>query len=317
MKDGKESQIMEISNEEARFDRISATLKKRFCKDFAVPITVFEEPYFSQRMRIVEMTKPVMEDWLAFAEETTAFRNEQEYFELYGKVKEAAIESIRGKKAYEAFNGETFPEPALKTPKGNLYAVPNDGKRFISVDMRKANFSVLRHYDPSIFDGAETWEDWISGFTDMRHLKRSKYVRQVIMGACNPGRQIKYERLLTEKTALGIMERTGLQPEYLAADEIVFKAPDGVSETENAVACIRTLIGESETPFFRTEAFRLESLPDGKGFVKADLEGGRDAYKCVPAEDFHATVKRRLGLPMTEDDLVFEHNGRLAKYLSF
>ena len=317
MMDGRKETDFETQRENMRFDEVSATMKKRFCKDFAVPITVFEEPYFSQRMKIVDAAKPILKDWLTFVEETEEFENEQEYFEHYGTIKDAAIDSIKGKRAYADFNGEDFPEPRMKLPKGNLYAVPNGGKRFISVDMRKANFSALRYYSPSIFDGAETWEDWMSEFTAMKHLARSKYVRQVIMGACNPGRQIKYERLLTENLAFGIVEETGAEPTYLSADEIIFRAPEGDSETGVLLAKMREEIFESATPFFRTEAFLLELLPNGKGFVRKDLEGGPDVYKCVPAEDFHAVVKKRLGIPLTDDDLVFEHNGKLAKYLDF
>lgn len=296
-------------------ERLSPTLKKRFCKDFAVPVAVFDEPYFSERLAVVELTKPVLEDLKIFVEETGRFEREQDYFEEYGKVKERAIEALRGNSEYVRFNEETFEDPKKPFPKGNLYSEVNVGGRFVSADMRRANFSALRRYSSFMFDGARTWEDWISRFTDMRHVVRSKYVRQVIMGACNPGRQIRYEKILTAKLLEEVSEAIPTDVLCLSADEFVLRIPKNDAETERTLSTLRWIVAESRTPFFRIDAFELEELPDKAGFVKRDFEGKPDEYKCVSSESFHMVVKKRLGLPIEENDLVFVHDGRLARYL--
>ena len=38
-------------------------------------------------------------------------------------------------------------------------------------------------------------------------------------------------------------------------------------------------------------------------------------FKCVNAEIFHQIVKHYFGKPITENDLVFYHNGQLAKFM--
>ena len=81
-------------------------------------------------------------------------------------------------------------------PTKDIFKPSNDGKLFISIDMRKANFSALKNYDSGIFDSVDTWEEFISRYTDNKHIINSKYIRQVILGNCNPKRQVTYENIL-------------------------------------------------------------------------------------------------------------------------
>ena len=69
----------------------------------------------------------------------------------------------------------------IHIPSSDIYKPTNDGKRFISIDMKKANFHSLKAFAPDIFDNADTWEDFMRKFTDDEHIIGSKYVRQRFM----------------------------------------------------------------------------------------------------------------------------------------
>ena len=135
----------------------------------------------------------VLDKWNRFTEDLKKYNCEQDYFEKYNSVKEAAMAAIKNSEAFKFFNEDDMNKYVIKhtgLPSGEIYHPGNDGKMFISVDMRQANFSSLSYYadrtGKSIFNGASTWEDFISLFAESSHIIHSKYIRQVILGNCNP-----------------------------------------------------------------------------------------------------------------------------------
>ena len=140
-----------------------------------------------------------LEKWNIFIDELQRYNCEQDYFEEYNRVKDVAILSIKESEAYKRFNEEDMNKYRVthkNLPNKDIFKPSNDGKLFISIDMRKANFSSLYHYNNSMFSGAKTWEEFISKFTENKHIINSKYIRQVILGNCNPKRHITYEKYL-------------------------------------------------------------------------------------------------------------------------
>ena len=182
--------------------------------------------------------------------------------------------------------------------------------------MKKANFSALRHYSPAIFKNVETWEQYIGFFTPSEHIRNSKYIRQVILGACNPKRQITYERYLMTMLYLHIKnELDGKVSFYsLGNDEIIISvAGTSVSakEIKAAIATCPQKIGE----LVRFEMFDLQKVGD-YGWMKVIYdEPERVEFKTINADIYHQIVKHYWNMPITEDDLVFRYNGVLARFL--
>ena len=296
---------------------ITPSIRKRFCKDFNLPIALFDEPYFSERLAVVDKVIPCLSDWENFVSELRSFQTEQDYFEYYNKVKDTAIQHLKDNPAYIRFNNSE-PPVISRLNKANLYSETNHDKYFVSIDMRKANFSALRHYDPKIFDNKETWEDWLGQFTDMKHIIRSKYIRQVIMGACNQKRQIQYET----KLMLDLYEKLNenlpkeLQIFCINSDELVYAFTESIADEKELLDIWAKVSGQvSDKDMFRVELFRIESLGNSKGYIKHIVNTKEKDYKCISAEEFHMIIKNMLNIPLTENDKVFRYNGRLAKYI--
>ena len=174
---------------------VSNRAKERFCKDCNIPIRLFQEPYFSDRIKLFDKFYGTVEKWNRFVAELQKYNCEQDYFEEYNRVKDAAINSIKESESYQRFNSEDMNKFAIThkdLPTKDIFKPTNNEKIFISIDMRKANFSSLHSYDKGIFCNADTWEQFISRFTDNEHIVNSKYIRQVILGNCNPKRHISY-----------------------------------------------------------------------------------------------------------------------------
>lgn len=178
---------------------ISEKLKERFCKDCNIPLKLFKEPYFTDRLQLYDNYYNTLDKWNIFVRELEKYKCEQDYLEEYNRVKDAAIKNIKDSDGYKSLNAEDMGKYSLKykdLPGKDIYKPSNIGKLFISIDMRKANFSALKFYDKSIFSNSDTWEEFIERYTENKHIVNSKYIRQVILGNCNPKRQVTYEKYL-------------------------------------------------------------------------------------------------------------------------
>lgn len=296
-------------------------LKKRFCKDCNLPINLFDEPYFTQRLKALDVQFDCVKKFDTFCADLEKYDTEQEYFEYYNTIKDSVINMIKDNTEYMKFLNDDFADVRVVTKNitlgnKNLYIEGNQDKTFISIDMKKANFSALRHYSPAIFKNVETWEQYIGFFTPSEHIRNSKYIRQVILGACNPKRQITYERYLMTMLYLHIKnELDGKVSFYsLGNDEIIISvAGTNVSakEIKATIATCPQKIGE----LVRFEMFDLQKVGD-YGWMKVIYdEPERVEFKTINADIYHQIVKHYWNMPITEDDLVFRYNGVLARFL--
>lgn len=296
----------------------SIGLKKRFCKDCNIPINLFDEPYFLQRIDALNPLYYCVCNLAIFLNELKQFETEQDYFEYYNSVKEAVIAALKSNSEYQRFNNDTIPayHTEVKIENRNLYIDENDGHKFISIDMKKANFSALRYYSPAIFNNKETWEDYLADFTDSEHIKNSKYIRQVILGACNPGRQVKYEKYLMSKICDYLTHSYGSSITFysLSNDEIILRNDTSPVSEEGIRFAIRKN-SEPLSKLVRVESFYLNQWEWGWRKVITSSKLPTIQFKCMSPDIIHQVVKHMYNQPVTEDDLVFRYNGQLARFL--
>lgn len=302
---------------------ITTKLKERFCKDCNIPLRLFQEPYFTERLELYDKFYGTLEKWELFQKELAKYSCEQDYFEEYNRIKDAAILQIKNSEAYQRFNEADMNQyriTHMNLPGHDIFKPSNDGRNFISIDMKKANFSSLRHYDASIFQNADTWEAFISRFTNNQHIMNSKYVRQVILGNCNPKRHVTYEKYLMDKVL------TYLTEEYIPIDKIVFFSNDEIvfhvsefSETEQESIRAKIDAGKEHMPVpVRSEWFTLHKIMGTDGYYKEIYkENGekRIAFKGMNSYILPIVLRRFLGEEVSEHDRVFYFEGLLAQLM--
>lgn len=293
-------------------------LKERFVRDCKIPIRLYAEPYFTERLELLDKYYSTLEKWKAFCAEVEKFPNEEDYFAMYNTTKESAMYFIKTSQGFDNFNKLDMNQFAIKNknlPSKDIFKPSNIGKQFISLDMKKANFSSLKAYDPTIFDNAETWEDFIRKFTDSEYIVSSKYIREVIMGNCNPSRVITYEKHITD-TILTKLIAAGINIEdvvFFSNDEIII---DINSDPLVILAHIEEVLPDVEVPI-RIEQFKLSAVKKNNkiiGYIKELMDGTYD-FKCFNNQDLLLVMRQLQNEDIRPSDLVFENEGFLAKYV--
>lgn len=302
---------------------VSVRAKERFCKDCNIPIRIFQEPYFTDRLVLYDKFYGTLKKWNIFLSELGKYHCEQDYFEEYNRVKDATILDIKNTEAYQKFNEEDMNKYAVthkNLSNKDIFKPSNDGKCFISIDMRKANFSSLHHYSADIFGGAVSWENFISKYTDNQHIINSKYIRQVILGNCNPKKHITFEKYLMD----GVL--TYLTEVFVSLDRVVFFSNDEImldisdmdrNRQERIAFAISNGIKDIPVPL-KTELFLLHKIVGIDGYYKEIMDENGDTeieFKCLNNFALPFVLRKFLGEEVTESDKVFYHEGLLAKFI--
>ena len=203
---------------------VTPRLKSRFCKDYKLPIKIFSEPYFSDRLELIDSFYNAKEKYQRFVSALVDYPNEQAYMEEYNRVKDEAIAFITDSPQcamLQKMPASYFvPEQTQDVPKKDIYKTMLIGHRLVSIDMKQANFHALLHFSSEMFGFAKTWEEFIRRFTDNEHIIQSKYVREVILGHCAVKRQVALEHKLM-CNLFNLLSNLPTDPVYLGNDEIV------------------------------------------------------------------------------------------------
>ena len=303
------------------------SLKKHYSKIKGLPITVFDNPYFEQRLEICDqISSGLVRDYFSFiCDIGSQFdSNEEKYFAHYNEVKDSAIKYIQSRKGYDDFSKADInylPLVLQKTrfPKRDLYKEDNAEKAFISIDMKQANYNALNLLFPNIFAEFDSWEDFIRSYTNVDLIIDSKYVRQVILGACNPKRQITCEHYIMGNLLDHLLDnKPDLDIYSLGEDEILIKT-NNIDFFENELEQILLSAPDNLGKIVRAEYFELRKIKGTDGWMKFIYDDGelseRPKFKCLDAEIYNQVVKHYYDLPIEEDDLVFYHNNKLARFL--
>lgn len=302
---------------------VSEKLKERFCKDCNIPLRLYKEPYFTERLQLYDSYYNTLDKWNIFVRELEKYKCEQDYLEEYNRVKNAAINDIKISDGYKRFNEEDMGKYSVKykdLPSKDIYKSSNVGKLFISIDMRKANFSALKFYDKSIFSNADTWEEFVGRYTENKHIVNSKYIRQVILGNCNPKRQVTYEKYLMGLVLEVLIDELG----YSASDIVFFSNDEIVIDMGKYEDCIRKreliewqIKGYFNIPF-RIELFYLRKITGTNGYYKEIVKNIIEReyeFKCLNNYTLPFVLRKFNEEEITENDKVFYHEGLLSKFI--
>jgi hypothetical protein len=197
-----------------------------------------------------------------------------------------------------------------------LYTRENAGKFFISIDVNKANFTLIKHFYPDLFKS--TWEEFVGEFDPLHlfTLKNSKFLREKLFGDL---KTCKKTTEISEFLVRQMLHNENIDPKnvvLLSGDEVVIEYTPELYEK---------LFKLYHNGTFKVLAFKLVKLPNYNYFVKEYIDGKNDKdlivthreFKCVPKNFLCECIKHYEQREVIDlDRQHISDNGRISMYMT-
>ena len=148
-------------------------------------------------------------------------------------------------------------------------------------------------------------------------MQKSKYIRQVIFGACNPKKQIQ----AMTKLMIDVANKLSMHNYTIysvTTDEILIELDVAESNSINPIVDILQLECADLLDILKVESFML--IANKQGYIKqilnsTDKINANIVFKCIDSDLFCQVIKHCFDLPIIESDLVFDYKGSVARFL--
>lgn len=299
---------------------ITSKLKQRFCKDNGISLQLFKSPYFEERIALFGFT----DKWNSFVEfVSNNFESTDAYFAYCSNLEETIINFVKNSEAFKALNADDMNKyPHKEIPKRDAYKAICIGKKFISIDMRKANFSALVTYGKlNGYEFVDTYNyvDFIKQFTEYDYLADSKHMRQVIFGHCNSKRLTTYQSYLMSEVLDAIINANiGITSDNiygLNSDEILLQVDDDEIITKvsklilNMSYSADSMLANIPLKF---ETYTVGRLNGTEAFIKL-FNNGDYELKCVNPYEAPFVYRYMKNQSYVDTDMYFMFEKKLAK----
>lgn len=301
----------------------SNKLKQRFVKDYNLPINVFDEELFNYYMDLYHFFPK--EKWETLKKDIQdKYRgNVEVWLEYCAEVRDKAINGVMETHEYKEFNNSDLSKYKLTKNIGehSYYTNETNGCRFVSIDLKKANFQALKYVGVI---GDMTYGDFIELFGGSDYIKDSKYLRQVIFGKMNPGRIITVEKYIMEKI-MSIADEV-LPPEFKLysqnSDELVYKQTGNFyGDIRIICAVIEKMVLDNFGIEVRAEYVEVTKLPivncngnNVDAFVRKNINTGEEVLKKASTTFYPQIYKLWKGMEIEDRDLVFYFEDQLCRF---
>lgn len=279
---------------------MNINLKKPLVKDYDLPISLYQDPYWQHQIETLEPYFKIQEKITAQEKAFEALK--ENFFSFHNKLSQMVIDDIKNSTLFDKIQKLDIKND--KTPQYNrLYCPENANKNFISIDLIKANFNVLRMVEPDLFNGKETYEEYLKKFTEEEYFLNSKKIRQVIFGNLNPQRQQALQRKIISEIKEVIKE---VVPEedimFTSSDELIFLTTKDVYNFDfkkyNSILKI--------TPFLLKQVHKNFSFYVKESFNKVE-------FKQVPSYNLLEVIRYYNNQENQDLDRYFYYEGRVVK----
>ena len=229
---------------------------KGFCKlmDLSIPEYVHFDYYINQISKV--------EKWKNIYEMIRLYElAEDEHSDLYqfrmDKSNEI-INFIKLTRSFQELNDDNLISD-YPTTKNFVYV---ENKKYLSVDIRKANWTILKKYDPDFLNElGDSYEELLNKFNLPEIFHHSKNLRQFIFGNLNPKRQITAQRVIIEDL-LNQYKHLNLEVACVKSDEVIWIIDSNSQLDEILDSLDLDLFKAKIFTVQRVEDFRINSYYD-------------------------------------------------------
>ena len=290
-------------------------LNQRVSKDYNLPINIYEKDMFDYYRKLYHFFPQETYETLVENVNTMFSGNVEEWLGYCAKFRDSAIEGVMATDVYKNFNTSSMDKyDVYGVPRETrtVYSQETDGKTYVSIDLRKANFQALKFV--GVIDD-DSYKDFVMRFGGDDYIADSKYLRQVVFGKMNPARTVKVEKFIMSKVYKLIheeMEGKGYEFFSFDSDELIFKegAPYYLTqgEIEKLIRRIHDMVGVD----VRIEPIKIKRLDivNARGnsvdaYVRHNLLTGEEVLKKASTTFYPQIYKLWKGMEIEEIDRQF------------
>lgn len=291
---------------------IDGGTKRQFVRDFKLPINIVDDNYFEYYLDLYQEHFGSREKYDLFLKTAYSFKSLDDFVAESVRIRREAVEFIQSQPAYEKLSKDDLKEYQSDfSQKVNLYNHLNVGKRFISIDMVKANVQALNFYDKDILQ-ADNYEEFLGKFTEHDYFKKSKQIRQVIFGTAMPKKQQRIQKYIMS------LVKSKLISSGVRDSDIYASSPDELVFDADFFDIAQDVLKDEELQFFdfHLDVFSFNSIKcDLSVFIKRFENKDDIEIKMGNSKYMAEVVKYLKNEPISHFDLCFMDEGRIAQYL--
>jgi hypothetical protein len=182
-----------------------------------------------------------------------------------------------------------------------------EGIKYLSIDLRSANWVSLKKYDQENQLG-NSYDEFLKRFDLPEIFTHSKYLRQFIFGNVNPKKQQKVQRNTIQEIVRQFSN--DLTVECVKNDEVIFSFKE-YSE-------IKELVQTLDLNKYKSKIFSVQRVEDFRIDTHYDLLGNNLTKEMVGVngQQFYLKLKQYItGDPLDIRDLYFKQDGKLAIWM--
>lgn len=288
-----------------------------------VPIPVIDPKYFSYYMNILDKYFGCIEKEKLFklyigSKRISEIKNE------IGTLLKRIASHIRSHEEYVNFlkmnrHKITDHDGGELLTRNKMYNKTRTNKYFLSIDIRSANYSVLREFCPSL--SKMSWREFMSDFTDSEFIIQSKQFREILFGEIGNKSILKYALSFIDHVRKMQLEKyPELKKVFCSEDEIVYEVnhdfdlesfTEYVNELDSQIAPTKVA---PASEVYRVEMYKLVQIGQLDYYVREFTDGRKD-FKNVPKKFLMQCIKYYEKSEMIELDRKFtDECGMTATY---
>lgn len=302
-------------------EQLSDVSKKLIIQQFKLPIPCTHSKHMEYFAQLFEGYYPIKSTFNLALDAVNTFGESKFFFDEMPQIEKTIkllLEKVDGYKLFmDSFPFEKFRN--IKTeiklpPNAKFYEKEFDGKFFISLDLRSANFRALHYFDPALVFGATSWKEFIEKLKGHPFMIENKKWRLGVLDRIYSGSRMQaiWEFLILETLLVFLKQGAVQQGEFIAwsSDEIIFIVDDFESGQAKKFLLESILLKffPERKEWYKLELFRLVHLGQGKFFVKelflntTDPTMFKPVFKGGNGSELVQCFKRYFKIPLNDID---------------
>lgn len=309
-------------------NKINPNILKQFVKDFELPITIFNEPYFSYFVELYDKNFDIKEKLLMLEKVVEdATQKNKSFSEYVETTRNQIISSINSTEIYKSYVNDKM-ENVLELPKQiDIYKFNEKQKYYISLDIVKANYNCMKYYNHELVLKTNSWEELVEKFTNLDYFKKAKYFRQVTFGNLKNKKAASIQKILMHQLVKEIKKF----PENIniygkqGDDELIIETDEiNILKDYNSLKKILNNLSNDLGKIWKIEIFRLYMFLPTSAMIKEifidvnkslfDKNNYHVVFKNINKNLFPQIYKSYYKLQLDPFDLKVVINGQLASF---